>query len=88
MEISLHFGYPYEKVARKKNGGGGESQWGRCNGGSTRQCKISSLKKVAIRARKLAFLNFFWWISEISSYFGYPDEKVAEKKNGGTGHSQ
>ena len=55
---------------------------------STRQCKIGSLKKTTIFAKKARISTFLGWISEMSLCFGFPDKKVAEKKNGGGGKSQ
>ena len=43
-------------------------------------------QKTAIHAKKARISQFFVWISEMSLCFGYPDEKVAEKRNGGAGH--
>ena len=37
-------------------------------------------QKTAILVKKTHVSKFFGWVGEISSYFGYPDEKAAEKK--------
>ena len=49
-------------------------------GRSTRQCKISSLKKSCNPREKTRISKLFGWISEMSLCFGYPDEKWEEKK--------